>query len=234
MHGVSTTEDLTTPAPATERATPPALSRVALVALAAYAGAQVISQVTSLKIGVVFDRSVDMGTFIYPITFTLRDIVHKTLGRSAARTLIVTCAGINLFMAAYLQWTASVESDPAWGLGQEYSTLLGPIWRIVIASIVAMVVSELIDTEVYHWFVTRITTRMQWLRVLVSNAISVPVDNLVFAVGAFGALPLLGADALPWATVWSIFWVNLWVKGLVSVASIPLIYATKDRAEVDD
>ena len=34
---------------------------------------------------------------------------------------------------------------------------------------------------------------------------------------------------LPWATVWSIFWVNLWVKGLVSVASIPLIYTTKDR-----
>ena len=230
MHGVSTTEDLTTPAPATERATPPALSRVALVALAAYAGAQVISQVTSLKIGVVFDRSVDMGTFIYPITFTLRDIVHKTLGRSAARTLIVACAGINLFMAAYLQWTASVESDPAWGLGQEYSTLLGPIWRIVIASIVAMVVSELIDTEVYHWFVTRITTRMQWLRVLVSNAISVPVDNLVFAVGAFGALPLLGADALPWATVWSIFWVNLVVKGLVSAASLPFIYVTRDTA----
>ena len=47
----------------------------------AYAGAQVISQVTSLKIGVVFDQSVDMGTFVYPITFTLRDVVHKVLGR---------------------------------------------------------------------------------------------------------------------------------------------------------
>jgi hypothetical protein len=229
MRGVSTTDDLTATAPATGAA-PPALSRVALVALAAYAGAQVISQVTSLKIGVVFDRSVDMGTFIYPITFTLRDIVHKTLGRSAARTLIVTCAGINLFMAAYLQWTASVRSDPAWGLGRAYSALLGPIWRIVIASIVAMVVSELVDTEVYHWFVTRITTRMQWLRVLVSNAVSVPVDNLIFAVGAFGALPLLGADALPWATVWSIFWVNLVVKGLVSAASLPFIYVTRDTA----
>jgi hypothetical protein len=234
MHGVSTTDDLTAPPPApataTGHSTLPALSKVGLVALAAYAGAQVISQVTSLKIGVVFDRSVDMGTFIYPITFTLRDVVHKTLGRAAARTLIVTCAGINLFLAAYLQWTASVQSDPAWGLGREYSTLLGPIWRIVIASIVAMVVSELVDTEVYHWFVTRITTRMQWLRVLVSNAVSVPVDNLIFAVGAFGALPLLGADALPWATVWSIFWVNLVVKGLVSAASLPFIYVTRDTA----
>lgn len=203
--------------------------RVAVVALAAYAGAQVIAQVTSLKIGIVGGRAVDMGTFVYPITFTLRDVVHKVVGRAATRTLILACAGVNVFLAAYLAWTASVESDPSWGLGAEYEALLGPIWRIVFASLVAMVVSELIDTEVYHLFVTRITRRHQWARVLTSNAISVPVDNLIFALGAFAPIALLGTDGLPWATVWSIFWVNLWVKGLVSLVSIPLIYVTRDR-----
>ncbi len=218
-------------APVGSRAAAITVSRIGLVAVAAYAGAQVISQVTSLKIGVVFGRAVDMGTFVYPITFTLRDVIHKALGRRAARTVIVTSAGINLFLAAYLAWTASVRSDPTWGLGRQYSTLLGPIWRIVIASILAMVVSELVDTEMYHWFVTRITTRYQWLRVLVSNSISVPIDNLIFAVGAFGPLPFLGHNAatLPWATVWDIFLVNLVIKGLVSVASMPFIYVTPDR-----
>ncbi|HEX7132589.1 MAG TPA: queuosine precursor transporter [Iamia sp.] len=210
------------------------ISRVAVVAIGAYAGAQVIAQVTSLKIGRVWGESVDMGTFVYPITFTLRDIVHKVAGRSAARTLILTCAGVNVFLAAYLGWTANVDSDPAWGLGEEYETLLGPIWRIVLASLAAMVISELIDTEVYHLVVTRITRRFQWLRVLVSNAISVPVDNLIFAVGAFAPFTILGSEGLPWATVWSIFWVNLWVKSLVSVASLPLIYVTKDRTDIDD
>lgn len=207
----------------------PLVPRVAVVAIAAYAGAQVIAQVTSLKIGVVGGRAVDMGTFVYPITFTLRDVVHKVVGRRATRTLILACAGVNLFLAAYLAWTARVESDPSWGLGAEYEAVLGPIWRIVLASLAAMVVSELIDTEVYHLFVTRITRRFQWLRVLVSNAVSIPIDNLVFAVGAFAPVAVLGTDGLPWATVWSIFWVNLWVKGLVSVASIPLIYVTRDR-----
>jgi queuosine precursor transporter len=204
------------------------LSRVAVVVVAAYAGAQVIAQVTSLKIGVVFDRAVDMGTFVYPITFTLRDVVHKVLGRHLARTLIIATAGVNLFLAAYLMFTDRVDSDPSWGLGDEWHQILGPVWRIVIASIIAMVVSELIDTEVYHWFVTRVTTRYQWARVLVSNAVSLPIDNLIFAVGAFGALPFLtnASGTLPWETVWSIFWVNLWVKGLVSVLSVPLIYVT--------
>ncbi len=205
------------------------VSTVGLIAVGVYVGAQVISQVTSLKIGRVFGRAVDMGTFIYPITFTLRDVVHKALGRNAARTAIWTSAGVNLFLAAYLAWTSGVQSDPSWGLGAEYSAVLGPIWRIVFASILAMVVSETVDTEVYHWFVTRVTTRYQWLRVLVSNAVSIPLDNLIFAIGAFGSLPFLSSGALPWDAVWDIFLVNLVIKGLVSVCSLPFIYVTKDQ-----
>jgi uncharacterized integral membrane protein (TIGR00697 family) len=206
--------------------------RAAIVVIAAYAGAQVVADITSVKIGDVFGRAVDMGTFIYPITFTLRDLVHKLLGRSAARTLVVTCAGINLAMAGYLAWTASVPSDASFAFGDEYSALLGPLWRIVLASIVAELVAELLDTEVYHWWVTKVTTKHQWARVLVSNGISVPVDSALFAVLAFGALPGLQDHALtlPWSAVWEIFTVNLGIKLLVTLASIPLIYAAPERA----
>jgi uncharacterized integral membrane protein (TIGR00697 family) len=207
------------------------VSRLAVAAVGAYIGAQVISDITSLKIGTAFGRAVDMGTWIYPITFTLRDVVHKTLGKRAARTLVVTAGVVNLFMAFYLQWVAHQPSDAGYPLGDEFSAVLGPLWRIVIASIVAEVVSELVDTEVYHWFVTKVTTRRQWARVAVSNAVSVPIDNVIFAVGAFGALPLLGDNALtlPWGDVWDIFWVNLVVKAAVSALSLPLIYLSPDR-----
>jgi uncharacterized PurR-regulated membrane protein YhhQ (DUF165 family) len=92
-------------------------------------------------------------------------------------------------------------------------------------------VAELVDTEVYHWWVTKVTRRYQWSRVLVSNTISVPVDNLIFAVGAFGALPFLTANALtlPWTDVWEIFLVNLVVKYLVTLCSLPFIYIAPDR-----
>ncbi len=209
------------------------VSRVAIVAVGVYVGAQVISQITSLKIGTVFGRAVDMGTFIYPITFTLRDVIHKAAGRRAARIVILTSAGVNLFLAAYLTWVSRFRTDPSYALGREYSAVLGPLWRIVIASLLAMVVSELLDTEVYHWWVTRVTTRFQWLRVLVSNAFSIPVDNLIFAIGAFAPLFFLSQHqqdiSLPWSAVWDIFWVNLVLKGLVSVASLPFIYITPDR-----
>ena len=127
---------------------------MAVAAVGAYVGAQVIADVTSLKIGSVTGRAVDMGTFIYPITFTLRDVVHKALGKRAARALVITAAVVNVFMALYLQWAARRRATPATRSVRSSPAVLAPLWRITIASIVAEVVSELADTEVYHWFVT--------------------------------------------------------------------------------
>jgi uncharacterized integral membrane protein (TIGR00697 family) len=199
---------------------PAAVPLVALILVATYMAAQMLADVASLKIGVVAGLAVDMGTFIYPVTFTLRDLVHKTLGRRAAQALIVTAAVINLLMALYLMACARVPADPSWGLGREFSAILAPVWRIVLASIAAEVVSELADTEVYHQVARRVPQH-QWLRVLASNGVSVPLDNLIFTVGAFGW-------SLPWTTVWQIFAINLAVKFAVTVISIPWIYLVRE------
>lgn len=195
----------------------------AVLVVASYIAAQMLADVASLKIGVVMGLAVDMGTFIYPLTFTLRDVVHKTLGKRNAQVLILAAGALNLLMAAYLMWAAAVPSDPSWGLGAEFALILAPVWRIVLASIAAEVLSELLDTEVYQWFVSRVTRRYQWARVLLSNAVSVPIDNLVFSVGAFGW-------SLPWDVVWQIFLLNLLVKFGITLVSLPMIYLTKDRA----
>ncbi len=218
------------PSPAVSRHPSP-ITRIGVAAVGAYVGAQVIANVTSLKIGFVFGRAVDMGTFIYPITFTLRDVVHKSLGKRAARTLVLTAAAVNVFMALYLQFAARVPSDASYPLGAEFASVLAPAWRITTASVLAQVISELADTEVYHWFVTKITAGHQWARVAVSNAVSLPIDNAIFCVLAFGAIPGFEDHplTLPWAVVWDIFVVNITIKALVSAASLPLIYASKDR-----
>lgn len=194
----------------------------AVIVIAAYIACQMLSDISSLKIGVVFGLAVDMGTFIYPATFTLRDLVHKTLGKRNAQLLIFSAGVINLVMAAYLMWTARIPGDPAWGLEKEFSAILAPVWRIVLASIVAEVISELVDTEIYHIFITRITKRFQWIRVLISNSLSIPVDTFIFSVGAFGW-------NLPWNVVGQIFLFNLAVKMAMTLISLPLIYAVPEQ-----
>ena len=195
-----------------------------IIAISVYIAAQLLSDIASLKITLIAGFSMDAGTFIYPLTFTIRDVVHKRLGKTAARTVIVLAAGINLFMALFFQFAAWLPGDPSWGLEREFSAVLGPVWRIVVASIIAEVFSELIDTEIYHLWESRITKKYQWMRVLSSNAISIPVDSLIFCWGAFGFL-------LPHDVVWSIFFANVIVKGTVTFISLPSIYLVKERPE---
>jgi uncharacterized integral membrane protein (TIGR00697 family) len=227
----------------TEHQTAPyvtAVPRIVVIVIAAYVAAQMIADITSVKIGVIANLAVDMGTFIYPITFTLRDLVHKALGKRNTRVLIIMAAVINIFMVLYAAWAASIPSDPISDqggvFGEAYSMVFGPLWRITAASILAEVVSELIDTEMYHWFVTKITREKQWARVLVSNSVSIPIDNAIFAVGAFGALPGLQNHFLtaPWEVVWQIFIFNLIVKFAVTIVSLPMIYLTPDRNWEDE
>lgn len=190
---------------------------------ALYVAAQVLSDITSLKITEVAGLSMDAGTLVYPITFTLRDLVHKVAGRQVARTLILVAAAVNLFMAG-LFWVVD-EMPAVAGVGPQtdlFGAVLAPVWRIVAASIVAEVVSELLDTEVYAAWVRRFGTTKQWGRVLSSNGVAVPIDSALFVLIAF-------VGVVPGADVWEIFATNVLVKGIVTIATIPLIYAVGDR-----
>ncbi len=197
------------------------MNTIILVSVA-YITAQIFSDIGSLKIVYLFGFSIDAGTFIYPLTFTLRDLVHKTAGIRAARLLIVTAALINLFMAFYFWLVARLPADLAVGPQKEFGIALSPVWRIVIASIIAEVFSELLDTEIYKLWTERITRRFHWSRVLMSNSISVPVDSLIFSWCAFGG-------KFSSVVVWSIAFSNILIKYLTTILSLPLIYVVKER-----
>jgi hypothetical protein len=66
------------------------------------------------------------------------------------------------------------------------AVLIVPL-RIILASFVAIVLAESADTEVYQKLIDR-----SWLvRVLGSNAVSIPLDTLLFnGIAFWGALPL--------------------------------------------
>jgi queuosine precursor transporter len=188
----------------------------------AYIAAQMLSDIASLQIVRFAGLSMDAGTFIYPITFTLRDLAHKVLGLRAVRILIVSAAVINLFMSLFFWFVAGLPPDETAGSSPLWGQVLSPIWRITFASILAEVVAELIDTEAYRLWVERVTREKQWLRVLVSNSVSIPIDSLIFTFLAFyGTMPV--------AAVVAIFWANVIVKGIVTVGSLPMIYLVKER-----
>jgi uncharacterized PurR-regulated membrane protein YhhQ (DUF165 family) len=104
---------------------------------------------------------VSVGTLVFGITFTQRDRVHR-YGRKPVYLMI--------FIAA---------------VGMVFESLfLGVEWRIIMASFIAIVISETADTEVYH----KLLNRSWFQRVIGSNLISIPLDSLLFNVIAFAGV----------------------------------------------
>jgi uncharacterized integral membrane protein (TIGR00697 family) len=190
--------------------------------VASYIALQIFSDVGSLRIVMLGGLSIDAGTFIYPLTFTLRDMVHKTMGKRGAQLMIVTAAGFNLLMALYFWMVSILPPDMSVGAQSEFGQVLAPLWRLVFASIVAEVIAELTDTEVYSMWKERVTARHQWSRVLVSNAVSIPLDSLIFSWIAFGGL-------FETSVVWSIFLSNTIIKFATTLVSLPAIYLVKEK-----
>jgi len=198
---------------------------VLLIAATAYCSAIVLANVMSVRLVTVFGFEVDAGTLVYPLTFTLRDLVHKAAGRQVARTVVAVGAVLTALAAVLLWGAGQLNGVEGTGPGTEmFGSVLTPVLRITIASIVAQLLAELIDTEVYHRFVQAFGSERQWGRVLTSNMVSVPVDSVVFVLIAFWGV-------VPASVAWSIIWANIVIKGGTSLLTFPLIYATTDSDE---
>lgn len=104
---------------------------------------------------------VALGTLLFGATFTARDYVHR-LGRPKVYMMIFIAA----LSSAFLAWIGATP------------------WRVVMASVVAIILSETADTEVYQSLIYR-----SWLeRVTGSNLVSIPLDTVLFNTLAFGGV----------------------------------------------
>ena len=164
--------------------------------------------------------------FIYSLTFTWRDLIHKQLGQKAAVTTIWLSAAVNLLAALYFQLVVLLPAQTDWanGGGQTaWEFLFSLQMRIVLASILTALIAELIDTKVYQlWTRGGREKWPQWTRVFASNSVSIPVDSLLFPIIAFAGV--VGAEGLQ-----QMVWTNIIVKGLVTALVFWTIYLVPEK-----
>jgi uncharacterized integral membrane protein (TIGR00697 family) len=191
----------------------------AILLCGGYIALQMISDVAATKVIRIGPVVMDAG-IIYSITFTWRDLIHKRFGAAASRLTIIFAAVINVVMAGYFYLVVKMPPDPEWAAigGQSaWSLIFGIVPRVVIASILAEVVSELIDTEIYGFWERRFAGWPQWTRVAASNFLSLPIDSAIFVSLAFGGV-------LPVPVLFSIFYWNIVTKSAFTIGSFWMIY----------
>jgi len=181
--------------------------------------------IAATKVTYLGDLVMDAG-FIYSLTFTWRDLIHKQLGQRSAITTIWLAAAINLMAALYFQLVVLLPAQTDWATagGQTaWSFLFSLQMRITLASILTALIAELIDTKVYQLWTRGDRDKWpQWTRVFVSNSVSIPIDSLLFPVIAFAGV--VGMEGLQ-----QMFWTNIVVKAAVTALVFWTIYLVPEK-----
>jgi queuosine precursor transporter len=206
---------------------------VSLVGL--YIAFQLIADVGATRLVDIGGVVIPGGTFIFALSFTLRDMVHKRLGREWARAAVVVAVATNAILVLYFAAIAQIPTPVFYQYGSEWSAIFALVPSIMLASMAAEFISQMVNTEVYHWWWQRYPARPQWTRVLSSNCVSLPIDSLIFVTLAFAVLPLVfGGDTVPVGEALAgVIGGQALYKVAVAVASMPLIYLVSEKPLMD-
>ena len=197
---------------------------ILIIVCVMYVVTQMLADITHLRELAIAGISVTAFSIVYPLTFTLRDMAHKLAGANVARTLIITSAVIYL-LAQLFFWIISalppeMTADERTALG----ALLSTEWRFLLAAVVATIVSQLADTEIYSWWMKRYGDEKQWGRVLLSNVIGIPLDRILFLLLAFAGTASLDG-------MWEMFFGITLIRLVFGLISIPGIYLVEEHSQ---
>lgn len=185
-----------------------------------------ISNISAVKLISVGPLIMDGGIFLFPLVYIVGDILAEVYGFKAARRAVLLAFGVSA-LAALTFWVVQL-SPPAegWENQEAWESVLGFVPRIVIASLAAFLVGQLLNA----WVLVRIKERTQegslWARLLGSTVVGQLADTVVFCTVAFYGV-ITGAEFLNYVITGYVY------KTAIEAILLPITYravaAVKER-----
>ena len=171
--------------------------------------------------------SFEIGTFAavvgilpWPIVFLATDIINEFYGRNVVRRLsITTCCMIAfsfLIVFSAMQFNTILKKPT----DQEFNNVFGQGLWIIIGSIIAFLVSQLVDNYVFWFFRKRTGEKMIWLRSTGSTIISQLIDSFIVLYIGF----VVPHNMPPGHGFWELGFTNYTIKLIIAVGLTPAIY----------
>src|SRR3989344_4835373 len=160
-----------------------------------FVGCIVIANVLANKIVVFLNFTVPAGVIVYATTFLLTDMLSEFYGKKEAKKAVWSGFLANIILV-FSVWIA-INWTPAsfWENQDAFVKVLGMTPRIVLANLVAYIVSQNHDVWAYHLWKNKTKDRHLWLRNNASTIVSQLIDSSIFItiafMGVFPVLPLI-------------------------------------------
>jgi len=171
-----------------------------------------------IQIG-IFTMSI--GIIPWPVVFLTTDLINEYFGKDGVRKITFLTVGLIIYSFIVLYAGMSVGSAPFSPVSSEqFNAVFGQSMWIIVGSITAFLLSQLIDVFVFWMVRKRTGHKLIWLRATGSTVVSQLIDTFVVSGIAFflpGKLSL--AEYLNVAFTGYVF------KFIIALAVTPLIYA---------
>jgi uncharacterized integral membrane protein (TIGR00697 family) len=163
-----------------------------------------VSNIIALKMISIGPLIVPAAVLVFPLTYILSDIFSEVYGYRATRRTAWYAFGANLLMVGFFKLAILIPGAPFWGeeAQKSFEFALGGTWRILIASLVAYMVGDLVNDVIFKRMKDKHGERKFGIRSVFSSMIGVAVDSFVFITIAF-----YGTDFFTYAIIpsqWSI------------------------------
>jgi len=177
------------------------------------------------------------GVLLWPLEFVMTDIVNEYFGPKAVRQ--ISYVAVALISYAFLMFMVAIHVPPDTGfwigsrqaegipdMQAAFTGIFGQGMWIIVGSLVAFLVSQLLDAWVFHRIKKATGEKHVWLRATGSTIISQLVDSFVVLFIAFQI-----GQGWSYQRVLAICLVNYSYKFLMAILLTPLIYLIEKGIE---
>lgn len=155
-----------------------------------FVGLLILSNIISVKLFSIGEFILPAAAIVYVITYLITDVIGEVYGKEAAMKTVR--AGFFTQVIALLFVFAAIHLPAAatFGMQSEFDMILGGSFRVMLASLLAYLVSQHIDVAIFHKLKQQHGTKKLWLRNNLSTISSQLLDTIIFIVIAFiGTVP---------------------------------------------
>jgi uncharacterized integral membrane protein (TIGR00697 family) len=179
--------------------------------------------------GDVYSFNMTAGVLMWPMVFVMTDIINEYYGKNGVRLFSYIAAALiaYAFLAVYSTikitpanfWLMKETENGVINMQEAFSQVFGQGLWIIIGSLFAFLVGQLVDVYTFHLIKTKTGNKALWLRSTGSTLVSQFIDSFVVLIIAF----YIGGN-WPLKLVLAVGVVNYIYKFLVAICLTPLLY----------
>lgn len=168
----------------------------------------------------IYRFEISVGILPYPITFLITDVVSEVYGKKKANQMVTTgifASFFSLLIVFVSDKVPAIASSPI--QDEMFTQVFGATAVAVFASMMAYLLAQYIDIQIFHWWKRLTKGKYLWLRNNFSTFTSQFVDTftVLFLLCSF--------KKLPWEIFTSLLISGFLFKILIAALDTPVLYA---------